>query len=250
MAERGRPRSFDRDAALRQAMQLFWEKGYDGASLAELTRAMGINAPSLYAAFGCKEALFREAAELYAATEGAEGGRILAETADTRDAIEGLLRATARICKATPGRSVGCFIALAAPDPTPENAALCRDLKALRQVRMREIRDRLARGVAEGDLPKKTDIDAMAIFYTTIIQGMSQQARDGLDCVGLDALVASAMSAWDALTAARAPGASTRGTRARGTSSGTGTGKSGNETAGNAGASSTRTGRIAGSSAS
>lgn len=197
MAERGRPRSFDRDAALRQALELFRQKGYDGASLTDLTRAMGINAPSLYAAFGCKEALFREAAELYASTDAAEGTRILNETRATRAAIDGLLRATAAICK-TSGPTVGCFIALSAPNPTPENAALCRDLATLRQGRTREIRDRLARGVKEGELPASADIDAMSVFYATIVQGMSQQARDGLNCVQLDALVKSAMQAWDA----------------------------------------------------
>lgn len=203
MAERGRPRSFDRDAALRQALELFWAKGYDGASLTDLTRAMGINAPSLYAAFGCKEALFREAAELYAATDGAVGARILEESPTARGAVDTLLRAMAVTCKAE-GPTVGCFIALCSPDPTPENAALRRDLSALRLLRLQEIRDRLARGVAEGELPKTADLDAMATFYATILQGMSIQARDGLDCIGLDSLVTSAMAAWEPLVAAPA----------------------------------------------
>lgn len=203
MAERGRPRSFDRDAALRQALELFWAKGYDGASLTDLTRAMGINAPSLYAAFGCKEALFREAAALYAATDGAVGARILEESPTARGAVDGLLRAMVANCK-TEGPTVGCFIALCSPDATPENAALRRDLSALRLLRVREIRDRLARGVADGELPKTADLDAMATFYATILQGISLQARDGLDCIALDSLVTSAMAAWEPLVAAPA----------------------------------------------
>lgn len=75
MAERGRPRNFDRDQALRKAMEVFWSKGYEGASLTDLTAAMGINSPSLYGAFGSKEALFREAVELYRQTDGGAARR-------------------------------------------------------------------------------------------------------------------------------------------------------------------------------
>src|SRR5919112_1807947 len=96
MAERGRPRAFDRSAALRRAMEVFWQCGYEGASLGDLTAAMGINRPSLYAAFGCKEALFREAVALYDAEEGAEADRALRECRTAREAIEAVLRDKAR----------------------------------------------------------------------------------------------------------------------------------------------------------
>ena len=69
MAERGRPRRFDRQAALERAMEVFWERGYQAASMTDLTEAMGINSPSLYAAFGSKEELYREAIGHFAATE-------------------------------------------------------------------------------------------------------------------------------------------------------------------------------------
>src|SRR5947207_15021833 len=95
MAPRGRPRSFDRDVVLRTAMALFWEKGYQGASLADLTMAMGINSPSLYAAFRSKAELFHEAVTLYWQTEGARVWAELPRSASARDAIETLLRATA-----------------------------------------------------------------------------------------------------------------------------------------------------------
>src|SRR5687768_16620781 len=96
MAKPGRPRSFDRDAALRRAMVLFWERGYEAVSLAELTEQLGINKPSLYAAFGCKEALFREAIELYSSTEGKHTEQALHEQPSARAAIESMLRNNAR----------------------------------------------------------------------------------------------------------------------------------------------------------
>ena len=105
MAERGRPRSFDRAAALRRAMEVFWAKGYDGASLSDLTAAMRINSPSLYAAFGSKESLFREALALYSATEGTEIWTALPDAPTAREAIERFLRATAEAF--TRGASLG-----------------------------------------------------------------------------------------------------------------------------------------------
>ncbi|WP_262338598.1 TetR/AcrR family transcriptional regulator, partial [Bordetella pertussis] len=122
MAERGRPRSFERTEALRQAMEVFWSKGYEGASLADLTSAMGINAPSLYAAFGSKEALFREAVQRYADTEGARTRRALLEAPDARAAIEGMLLggpgaacAGARLAVRAPPHDAG-------PDPAAAGA--------------------------------------------------------------------------------------------------------------------------------
>src|SRR5688500_4521224 len=92
MAKRGRPRSFDRNEALRRAMHIFWEAGYEGATLLDLQEAMGgITAPSFYAAFGSKEELFREVVELFRETEGAKIAHALAEGATARDSIMALL---------------------------------------------------------------------------------------------------------------------------------------------------------------
>ena len=112
MAERGRPRSFDRAAALHRAMEVFWARGYDGASMADLTAAMGINSPSLYAAFGCKEALFREALELYETGEGGSASRSLQEAPTARAGIEAMLRENA-VAYTAPDRPPGCMIVLA-----------------------------------------------------------------------------------------------------------------------------------------
>src|SRR5918996_4164529 len=125
MAERGRPRSFDRAAALRRAMEVFWAKGYDGASLSDLTAAMGINSPSLYAAFGSKEGLFREAVALYGATEGTEIWEALPQAPTAREAIERFLRASA-LSFTRPDRPAGCLVVPGGQRRSPAGSARAR----------------------------------------------------------------------------------------------------------------------------
>src|SRR5271169_3600422 len=120
-ARRGRPRSFDRDLALGKALDLFWERGYEGTSLSDLTAAMGIASASLYAAFGSKEELFREALMLYGMTVGAPPGQALREHPDTRDAFEAMLRAAAD-AMTIPDAPRGCLLVLAAPTGAIENS--------------------------------------------------------------------------------------------------------------------------------
>lgn len=198
MAARGRPRGFDREEALRRAMQLFWERGYEAASLGELTRAMGINRPSLYAAFGSKEALFREAVAQYDAEEGAEIQRILDAAPTARDAVEGVLRHNAR-AYARPGQPRGCMIVLSSLLGTPESAEIRRFLSENRAAGEAGLRRRIERGIAEGDVPPGADVRRIAAFYTTVIQGLSVQARDGASARALEAIAQAAMAAWDGL---------------------------------------------------
>lgn len=205
MAERGRPRSFDRDRALRRAMEVFWERGYEGTSLGDLTDAMGINRPSLYAAFGCKEALFREAIALYEAVEGRVASRTLEEAPTARTAVEGMLRANVAVF-ADPKKPSGCMIVNSSIVGRPENAEIRAFLARCRRDSVAALRDRLDRGIAEGEIPAGADTAAMADFYTTVLQGLSIQARDGASRGTLDFVVDSAMSAWGALTAPRAGG--------------------------------------------
>lgn len=198
MAERGRPRSFDRAAALRRAMEVFWRKGYEGSSLSDLTGAMGINSPSLYAAFGCKEELFREAVALYSATEGQQIWGALTTAPSARAAVETMLRASAEDFT-RPGKPRGCLIVLGALHVDDASEVVCRELRHHRAQNIEALRLRLERGVAEGELAEGPDWWAVAAFYVTVQQGMSIQARDGASRKALLAVADCAMAAWNGL---------------------------------------------------
>ena len=202
MAVRGRPRSFDRDAALRRAMELFWARGYDNTSMAELGAAMGIASPSLYAAFHNKAELFREASDLYLRTEGVEIWQVIEQAPTAREAIEHFLARTARSFT-RPDVPRGCLIVLGALNPDPANVEACADLRARRAENLDQIKARLDRAVAEGELRERADTAAMARFYVTVQQGMSVQARDGATCEELMQVAACALAAWPSF--ARAP---------------------------------------------
>lgn len=202
MATRGRPREFDPDAALRQALDVFWEHGYEGASVADLTQAMGIASASLYAAFGSKEALFRQTMALYGATAGQPPRRALREQPTARAAIEAMLRATAdQITR--PDAPHYCMLILAASTGAIENSAVREFLADLRRGMRAEIRDRLARGTTDGDLTATpAALDAIARYYTTVVQGLSVQARDGASRADLEDVITCAMAGWDTLASA------------------------------------------------
>ncbi|WP_292397958.1 TetR/AcrR family transcriptional regulator, partial [Mesorhizobium sp.] len=185
----------DRTAALRRAMEVFWVKGYEGASISDLTAAMGINSPSLYAAFGCKEALFLEAVELYTQVEGTDIWSALEKAPTARQAVERFLRRTAKAYSQT-DRPQGCLIALGALHQDSSRGAICDDLRRRRAENHDALLRRLERGVAEGELPENFDSRTAATFYATVQHGMSIQARDGASRAALLATVAGAMAAW------------------------------------------------------
>lgn len=198
MAERGRPRAFDRSFALARAMELFWAKGYDNTSMSDLTAAMGINSPSLYAAFGSKEALFREAVRLYGRTESPEIWQAITEAATARDAVAGFLHTTADAFT-KPGKPAGCLVVLGALHASDTNAGVCQALRDLRAENVTTLRERLDLAVAAGELPSGLDSASVAAFYVTVQQGMSIQARDGAGREMLHAIADGAMAAWDRL---------------------------------------------------
>lgn len=199
MTNRGRPRAFDRDAALEKAMVLFWERGYEGAAIGDLAAAMGINRPSLYAAFGCKEALFREAMELYDRVESAPIQKLIDEAPTARAAVEASLRHNAEVFTDR-SRPRGCFVVLASIIGTPESAEVRAALAQARAEGERSMRDRIVRGQRDGDVDPAADPAAIAAFYTTVMHGLSIQARDGADRAALDAIVTAAMAAWTSLS--------------------------------------------------
>lgn len=197
MVRRGRPRSFDRDEALRRALQVFRTQGYEGATLTDLQAAMGgITAPSLYAAFGSKEELFREAVALYRNTAGVATICALTEQSTARASIEAMLRAAAdAFCNLDEPR--GCLIVLGAIHCTRAGSSVQDHLRAIRLQTSEHITQRLKRGVEERDLPAGVDIAALASFYTTFLHGLSIQAWDGASRESLMAAIDCAMAAWD-----------------------------------------------------
>lgn len=195
---RGRPRSFDRAAALRAAMNVFWLRGYEATSLSDLTKAMGINAPSLYAAFTCKEALFEEALEFYQQTEGGTASRLLEEAPTARDGFAAMLRFHAGNY-VNPAHPPGCMAVLAAIVGAPENKSVRGLMSTTRRRAIEALAARIKRGIAAGDVPATADATAMAAFYATLLQGMSIQARDGATKKQLLATVDAAMAAWDGM---------------------------------------------------
>lgn len=202
MATRGRPRSFDREEALLQAMRVFWAQGYEGASLSDLQHAMGgISAPSFYAAFSSKESLFREAVELYSRTLGAPLMTAFAEEKSAHSAVAHLLRAAIEaFCK--PGAPRGCMLISGALNLGPANQRVQEFLRGLRIRRRKAIQERLRRAITEGELPATLDAAAVATFYTTIVDGLAIQARDGAPRKMLDAAARCGMAAWDSVISA------------------------------------------------
>jgi AcrR family transcriptional regulator len=199
MSRTGRPREFDRDEALQRAMELFWAQGYEGTTLADLQKAMGgITAPSFYAAFGSKEELFREAVDLYKKTQGAPVLKALFESPTARASLEAMLQAAAESVCGQDNPS-GCLMLLGGINCTSANKGIEDFLREQRAKRDKVIKQRLRQGIADGDLPSATDINALVSFYTSVADGMAIQARDGASRKALGAIVKCAMAAWDTI---------------------------------------------------
>ncbi|WP_326731673.1 TetR/AcrR family transcriptional regulator [Streptomyces phaeochromogenes] len=193
----GRPRAFDRDTALDQAIRLFWQHGYEGTSIAALTDAMDIRPPSLYSAFGDKRTLFREAVLRYMTTYGASTTRALTEEPTARASIERMLREVV-VAYTDPTHPTGCLVTSGATNVTPQSADVEADLRRWRDLGKQAIIDRVAAGIAAGEFPAGTDADALGTYVVTVMQGMAQQARDLAGREVLDGVVTAAMRAWPA----------------------------------------------------
>ncbi|MDH0747856.1 TetR/AcrR family transcriptional regulator [Pseudomonas sp. GD03842] len=199
MAQMGRPRSFDRDVAITQAMHLFWEHGYDATSLSQLKANIGtgITAPSFYAAFGSKQALFEEVMERYLNTHGRVTESLFDTTLAPREAIELTLRRSAKM-QCEPGHPKGCLVALGLLSTcTDESKAISTPLAEARALNRAGIVACVKRGIALGELPATVVPEALAAAFDSFLLGISVLARDGVAFEQIDAAVTQIMGLWD-----------------------------------------------------
>ena len=190
---------FDREQALKDAMEVFWTRGYDGASLEDLQKAMGgISPPSFYAAFGSKEALFREVVTRYRTSMGERVLKALMAPM-VRDGIEGMMRAAIETFLENP-KAPGCVIVLSAINNTRTSQEVHAFLRNMRCEGNEMIKARLAEAVKAGELPSGLKLDEIADFYTTFMHGLAIRARDGATKAQMIAAANGAMAAWPELT--------------------------------------------------
>ena len=189
----GRPREFDYDQALEQAMRVFWSKGYEGTSMPDLTEAMGMNRPSIYSAFGNKEELFRKALERYAESTEASFREALNKPT-IHESISACLcgAASAFACAESPR---GCMAVQGALACSEYAEAARQEALTRREDVVKILQERFERSVAEGELPESTDVEGFARFYATIIQGMSVQSASGASCDQLRMIAETALKA-------------------------------------------------------
>jgi AcrR family transcriptional regulator len=195
MAGKGRPRQFDRDQALQAAMLLFWRKGYQSASMNDLCQAMGVFSPSIYAAFGGKEAIYIEAVELYTKTVVMKLWGRLDEGPTARAGMKNLLLDAAQALPKHGDAPCGCMVTLASADEDAP-VAISTAIRKARRKSLDLIRARLDTAVEDGELPRATDTRALSRFYLGTVQGMAVQARDGATPSELKGTAEAAMLAW------------------------------------------------------
>jgi len=190
----GRPRTFDLEKALDKALKVFWRKGYEGTSLPDLTRAMGINRPSLYAAFGNKEELFLKVLDRYA--QGPAGYVRKALNEPTARAVAERLLYGAIELQSERGHPAGCLMVHGALACGDDAQAVRKELIARRAAVDAAIRERFERAKVEGDLPASCDPATLAHFLAAVIQGMAVQAASGASCEDLRGVADTALRTW------------------------------------------------------
>ncbi|AMV48312.1 TetR family transcriptional regulator [Paraburkholderia caribensis] len=193
----GRPREFDRDHAIESAMKLFWSQGYEPTSLSQLKECMGnISPASFYAAFGSKEALFREVVQRYLETHGQVLVSLWDETLPPREALERALRRSARM-QTERTHPTGCLIVLGASNCSSENRHIQSLLTAERTRNRNGIKACVERAVATGELPPSTDVGALVTAFNAFLLGMACEARDGTKAKKFDAAITALLHLWD-----------------------------------------------------
>jgi AcrR family transcriptional regulator len=195
---RGRPRTFDRGAALAEATRLFWEKGYEATSISDLTEALGIGAPSLYAAFGSKDALYIEALRHYQESNAALVWGRFAAARTAREAVQAFLEDSAAVLTgAVVDIPRGCMVTLSSPD-SAGNEMLNRLLKEARALTFDRLLTRFGQAKEAGEIPASADLRSLARFVQTVQGGMSILARDGVSTAEVTEVARLAMLGWDA----------------------------------------------------
>jgi AcrR family transcriptional regulator len=191
---KGRPREFCTEAALAAALRVFWSKGYEGASLTDLTEAMGITRPSLYAAFGNKESLFRQALDLYEREKLAYIQTAL-EAPTARQVAEQLLRgALDTMCSDCEPK--GCLRVISSLACGTEAESVRQEVIARRVSSQRAVIERFERAKGEGDLPANVSAEDLATYLSTLLQGIAVQAGAGVPREQLDRLVETSLTLW------------------------------------------------------
>lgn len=201
MAQMGRPRTFDRDLAVTQALHLFWEHGYDATSLSQLKAHIGggITAPSFYAAFGSKQALFNEVVARYLSTHGRVTDSLFDKDLPPREAIELALRRSAKM-QCEPDHPSGCLVSLGLMSAcSAESKAISEPLAQARDANRAAIIACIERAIATGELPATLIPQTLGAAFDSFLLGLSTLARDGIPHATLDAAVTQMMGLWDSL---------------------------------------------------
>ncbi|MDX8530815.1 TetR/AcrR family transcriptional regulator [Mesorhizobium sp. VK25A] len=193
--KRGRPRILDRSAGLETAARLFWERGYEGTSIAELTKAMGVTPPSLYATFGSKEELYKQALDRNIEHQSKRRSEALRSEMSAYDALAFYLYDVAEGIT-DPDKPRGCIVSTAVLQHAEDSQSVARHVAKLRETSIQCLKTRFDRAVNEGELAGDTDTDALARFYSAVVQGMSAQACDGACTARLKTLADIALTAW------------------------------------------------------
>lgn len=192
---RGRPREFDRDAALATALDLFWRYGFEGTSIETLTTAIGISAPSLYGAFGSKEGLYRETIQRYLDTYGQVFWKALSEEPRAKEAVARLLQDAARQFS-DPQHPAGCFVSYGILQCSERDQTLASEMARHRKMARELAKARLDAAQKMGEIPPETDTAALATFFSATVLGMAIQARDGASRKTLTEIARIAMRVW------------------------------------------------------
>ncbi|WP_321822645.1 MULTISPECIES: TetR/AcrR family transcriptional regulator [unclassified Burkholderia] len=196
MARTGRPRTFDRDAAVERAMLLFWERGFEATTLAELRTALGdLSAASFYAAFGSKETLFSECLALYMRTCGELARQLQTRPHGPREAMRAMLHRAIEV-QTSDGKPKGCMAVLSSLNCFGESSSVEKEVAQARRITGAAIVECVMAGVAEGELPSDTNGAALALVIDTFLKGVAIQSRDGAPAATLHQGAELIMQLW------------------------------------------------------